>query len=71
MELATQMLKKGNVRVHVHVCLQRMEVQLKVKHAQQLALCGAVPFAVRGGQNGACVIDKSWSNSGAAHFYCS
>eukprot|EP00975_Prorocentrum_lima_P012884 2732619-Prorocentrum_lima.AAC.1 len=51
-ELAEQTLGKGKARVHVHVCLQRMELQLKVKHARQLALCGAVPFAVRGGQNG-------------------
>eukprot|EP00975_Prorocentrum_lima_P050618 10600725-Prorocentrum_lima.AAC.1 len=48
-ELAEQTLGKGKVRVHVHVCLQRMELQLKVKNARQLALCGAVPFAVRRG----------------------
>eukprot|EP00975_Prorocentrum_lima_P059177 12408392-Prorocentrum_lima.AAC.1 len=48
-----------------------MEKQLLVKRARQPVLCGAIPFVVRGGQNGACVIDKSWSNSGAAHFFCS
>eukprot|EP00975_Prorocentrum_lima_P023074 4856017-Prorocentrum_lima.AAC.1 len=44
-ELCERTLKKGQLRVQVHVCVQRMELQLKVKHAEQLALCGAVPFA--------------------------